>query len=279
MMSQVWELELGEGEEWTGAPQQLAVKVSWRGLYPLPDVSKVQQLKPHPNIVQLYALTRGQPVPWIHWDEEGNCLFMEYCSHGSASEYCSALVQQAEAAANTHSAPGGTTGTTGTSTRTSNRAAPSSSQGLHGLGAAAGAQQQNRESSQPPDQQQQQQHAGAPQPQGLNPGSSATSADMPAPHAAGQQQMADPAVLMRLHTLEELLRVQFTDLLGCLMKLHANLGMAPDPAVAIYHQDIRTRSLLVDGSGTFKFDGWGLSRVVGMEELATARPMEEGALE
>jgi serine/threonine protein kinase len=76
--------------------------------------------------------------------------------------------------------------------------------------------------------------------------------------------------------LEQKLRVQFADLLMCLVKLHANLGMAPPPAAAIYHLDVKRDNLLVDGSGTFKFGDWGLSRVVSVEEVATARPPEAG---
>jgi serine/threonine protein kinase len=73
--------------------------------------------------------------------------------------------------------------------------------------------------------------------------------------------------------------VQFTDLLVCLMKLHGNLGMAPPPAAAIYHLDVKQDNLLVDGSGTFKFGDWGLSRVVSAAKVATARPTAAGTLQ
>jgi serine/threonine protein kinase len=274
-VAEVWKLQLAE--DCPGAPQQLALKML---LYRMPskalepEVITLNQLRLHPNTIQLYGSWEGG-VPWLDSYSTRNGLILEYCSGGTASMYCRALVERATAAAAAASAAAAATagagGSAGPTTRS--QAAASSSQVLHGQGKVADPQQETRQTRG------QQQRAGATQPTGPSNGAALTSADAPPQHARRvKQQGPAPVVLLRLRTLEELLRVQFTDLLVCLMKLHANLGMAPPPAAAIYHLDIKPANLLVDGTGTFKLGDWGLSRVVSAENVATARPTAGGTL-
>jgi hypothetical protein len=135
---EVYRLQLAE--PCPGAPQDLAFKAARVRVSDLEaEVITLEQLQPHPNIIQLYGPCTC-PMPY-HSPREG--IVLEYCSYGDAGVYCGTLVQQArDAAANTRSAAGGSSGV-------SNSGAPSSSQGLHGQGRQPGHSSNTRRAASP----------------------------------------------------------------------------------------------------------------------------------